>query len=87
MSPREDFFRSYTDEPHVTRRKAILEAHPDIATLFGPDPRPIPYVIAIVVTQLVLSYYQQFWSWPVFLAVAWAFGGTAISHGTPSISG
>jgi sphingolipid delta-4 desaturase len=75
--PRDDFFRSYTDEPHVTRRKQILEAHPEVATLFGSDWRPAPFAVAIVFAQLALSYYQQYWSWPVFLVVAWAFGGTA----------
>ena len=75
--PRDDFFRSYSDEPHVTRRKQILEAHPEVATLFGSDWRPAPVAVAIVVVQLALSYYQQYWSWPVFLVVAWAFGGTA----------
>ena len=54
-----------------------MEKHPEIENLFGPDSRPVPYVIAIVVTQLALSYYQQFWSWPVFLLVSWVFGATA----------
>ena len=74
---RKDYHRSYVDEPHVGRRKVILEKYPEIETLFGPDPRPIPYAIALVVAQIILSYYQQFWSWPVFLVVAWVFGGTA----------
>lgn len=74
---RVDYFRSYEDEPHLSRRKRILEKYPEIKNLFGPDPRPIPYVIALVFAQLTLSYYQQFWSWPVFLIVAWSFGGTA----------
>jgi sphingolipid delta-4 desaturase len=72
-----DFFRSYKDEPHAARRRQILEKYPEIETLFGPDPRPIPYVIALVIGQLVLSYYQQFWSWPLFIIVAWVVGGTA----------
>jgi sphingolipid 4-desaturase/C4-monooxygenase len=74
---RVDYFHSYDDEPHLSRRKQILEKYPEIKNLFGPDSRPIPYVIALVLLQLTLSYYQQFWSWPVFLIVAWAFGGTA----------
>ena len=76
---RVDFYRSFTDEPHATRRKQILEKHPEIESLFGYDNRPIPFVIAIVVSQLFVAYLSVNFSWPFYILVAWSFGGTA-SH-------
>jgi len=76
---RTDFIYSKDAEPHVKRRREILEKHPEIETLFGNDPRPVPIVLALIASQLALAYYQQEWSWWVFLLVAWIYGGAA-SH-------
>jgi sphingolipid delta-4 desaturase len=81
MAPRDGFIMSSTPEPHAARRKEILSKHPEIAELFKPDPRPIPFVLAIIASQLVIAYCQHrfSWSWQLFLAVAWIYGGAA-SH-------
>lgn len=79
MEKRVDFFWSYTDEPHVSRRKQIREAHPEIEELCQPDIRPVPFVLAIMASQFALAYYQKDWSWGFFVLVAWIYGGAA-SH-------
>jgi sphingolipid delta-4 desaturase len=74
-----DFFRSTADEPHSIRRKQILEKHPEIAELFGHDSRPIPFVIALILSQLFLAYMTKYMNWTVFFLTAWIYGGAA-SH-------
>jgi hypothetical protein len=44
-----DFYWAETDEPHASRRRAILAAHPEIRELFGPDPGAFPQVRALTV--------------------------------------
>lgn len=79
VGPREDYYHSYSDEPHVTRRKLILEKHPEIKKLFGNDIRVVPFVVAMVFTQLYMAWICVDFSWPVYFFVAWAVGGT-ITH-------
>jgi len=74
-----DFYRSNVEEPHSLRRKLILEKHPEIKELFGHDSRPVPYVVAIVLSQLVLAYMTKYMNMPVFIITAWIYGGAA-SH-------
>jgi sphingolipid delta-4 desaturase len=76
---RDEFFHSYTDEPHRSRRKQILEKHPEIENLFGYDNRPAPIALLIILSQLCLAYYQKTWSFPFMLLIAWTYGGAA-SH-------
>jgi len=76
---RSDFFFSNAPEPHKIRHKEIIAKHPEIATLYGPDPRPIPIVIALVISQLAVAYFQKDWDNFTFFLVAWIYGGAA-SH-------
>jgi sphingolipid 4-desaturase/C4-monooxygenase len=65
-----------TEEPHKLRRKAILQKHPEIKQLFGPDIRLLPCILAIVTAQLslaLLTVQWPFWQW---LLAAYALGGT-----------
>ncbi len=67
-----DFFWSETDEPHATRRKQILAAHPEIRDLFGPDPWALPQaresVLATLFFGVVLSL-SFFFFWHSVLQV------------------
>jgi fatty acid desaturase len=47
--------------------------------LFGPDIRPLPFVIAIIASQLYIASVQSSWSALTFFLVAWIYGGAA-SH-------
>lgn len=71
------FTRVGTDEPHRSRRKAILAKHPEILDLYGPDIRLLPCILGIVVAQLSLAVYattlENNWQW--FL-LCWSLGGT-----------
>lgn len=76
-----DFTRVGTDEPHASRRKAMLKAHPEIVSLYGPDIRLLYAVVVLVALQLFLSVTLSRASTPswVYWLTAWAVGGT-ITH-------
>ncbi len=76
---RTTFYRSNEEEPHISRRKQILEKHPEIEKLFGNEPRVAPIVVLMVISQLTIAYFQSSWSWGVFFLVAYVYGGT-IAH-------
>ncbi|KAK4992404.1 sphingolipid delta-4 desaturase [Elasticomyces elasticus] len=73
------FFWTYTEEPHRTRRQAIIKAHPEVLKLCGPEPLTIPLVLAVLAVQFACAYLLRdtpFLSWRFFLA-AYIIGATA----------
>ncbi|KAL1747952.1 fatty acid desaturase-domain-containing protein [Schizophyllum fasciatum] len=74
-----DFLWLMTEEPHRSRRAAIMKAHPEVTKLMGHTPTT-KYVVAFVVAlQLSLAIYLRNThplSWK-FVAIAYAIGGTA----------
>lgn len=76
-----DFLWLLTEEPHRTRRQAIIKAHPEVTKLMGQEPLTKWISLAVVLLQLGIActLAQRGWhplSWP-FLLVAYAIGGTA----------
>jgi len=75
------FVRMKNEEPHKSRRAAILAKHPEIKQLFGPDIRLFPSIVALVAVQYSLNafaylYLQSAWQW---LLLAYTLGGT-VTH-------
>ncbi|KFH45076.1 Dihydroceramide delta(4)-desaturase-like protein [Hapsidospora chrysogenum ATCC 11550] len=74
-----DFFWTYTEEPHRTRRIAIIKAHPEITKLCGHEPLTKYVVAGVVALQVALAYYLRdtpFFSLK-YWAIAYVFGATA----------
>ncbi|CAM6098904.1 unnamed protein product [Calypogeia fissa] len=69
-----DFFWSENDEPHATRRKEILAAHPDVKELFGPDPWAATKISFVVILQLSTAAYISNSRWLTICLVAYCFG-------------
>lgn len=79
QSPEDKFFWTYTEEPHRTRRQAIIKAHKDVLKLCGPEPLTIYTVILVVLLQVTcaaLLRNSSVVSWPFFLT-AYCIGATA----------
>jgi len=74
---RKDFYFSYTDEPHASRRKEILAKYPQIKDLYGYDPQTKYVVCFWVISQFIMSYCLRNANWWIIILVAYVFGGVA----------
>jgi len=75
--PLQDYYWSFSDEPHATRRKQILARYPQVKELYGHDPQTKYITLFWVSSQMILSYFLQDSHWSVIFFVAYAFGGFA----------
>ncbi|KAK5628799.1 hypothetical protein RRF57_004514 [Xylaria bambusicola] len=74
-----DFFWTYTEEPHRTRRLEIIKAHPEVTKLCGPEPLTKYVVLLVVSIQIFCAYLLRntpFFS-PSFWLLAYVVGATA----------
>ncbi|CRG85444.1 sphingolipid delta-4 desaturase [Talaromyces islandicus] len=73
------FFWTYTEEPHRSRRQAIIKAHPEVTKLCGPEPLTKYLVFAVVSLQISCAYLLRdtpMFSWK-FLLTAYVIGATS----------
>jgi sphingolipid 4-desaturase/C4-monooxygenase len=73
------FFWTYTEEPHRTRRQAVIKAHREVLQLCGPEPLTKYIVLLVVSVQFVCAYALRdtaIMSWPFWLT-AYLVGATA----------
>ncbi|XP_016942702.3 sphingolipid delta(4)-desaturase DES1 [Drosophila suzukii] len=76
---RSDFEWVYTEEPHASRRRIILEKYPQIKKLFGHDPNFKWVAGGMVLTQILSLFVVKDLSWSWLLVAAYCFGGI-INH-------
>lgn len=76
---RTDFEWVYTEEPHASRRKIILEKYPQIKKLFGYDPMFKWTVTGMVFLQFASFFIVKDLSYPMLFLLAYCFGGV-INH-------
>ncbi|CAF1321621.1 unnamed protein product [Rotaria magnacalcarata] len=74
-----EFYHSYTDEPHATRRTEMLKKYPEIKQLMGHDWRMAIQVVISVIIQITVGILLKDASWSTLLFVAYVVGGT-INH-------
>lgn len=74
---RKDFNWVGSDEPHASRRKLILQKHPEIKSLYGVEPLTAVVVVGLVSLQLTMAYLLRASSFWVILPLAYLISGTA----------
>ncbi|WWD08436.1 hypothetical protein V865_006548 [Kwoniella europaea PYCC6329] len=79
MESNPDFLWMTTEEPHRSRRMAILKAHPEVRKLMGPTLTTPPIVFLVLTIQFTAAYLLRShhpFSIP-FILTAYIVGGTA----------
>ena len=72
-----DFMYSDQPEPHKSRTKEILKAHPEVRDLIGRNSFSFVLTIIVVAVQILIAVLLQDSSWWLVLAAAWLFGAFA----------
>jgi len=75
-----DFKHSSAPEPHRSRTKEILRAHPDIRALIGPSQATFWWTLAVVALQGVVAWFAATSSWWIVFLLSYTIGAFA-NHG------
>ncbi|KAG4301963.1 hypothetical protein PCK1_001939 [Pneumocystis canis] len=75
----DDFLWTYQEEPHRTRRREIIKAHPDVIKLCGYEPLTKYIICFVVIFQIISAYLLRNEKWVSikFLLYTYFFGATA----------
>lgn len=65
----------YDDEPHKTRRKLILEKHPEVSSLYGPDPITKYIVTFVIFVQIFMCSVISQFDWSFVLLFSYLISG------------
>jgi sphingolipid 4-desaturase/C4-monooxygenase len=76
---RTDYIHVRRVQQHVTRRRAILEKHPELRDLAGPQPSSALWIVALVVAQFAIAFAMGASRWWIWLPTAYLVGAT-IDH-------
>lgn len=69
-----DFYWTYQEEPHRSRRRAIIAAHPEVTKLCGPEPLTKWVVLGVLATQFTVAYLLTKFDVSFFSFTFWAAG-------------
>jgi len=72
-----DYHWSYTDEPHASRRKIILQKYPQLKELYGYEPSTKWIVLGWVLLQFGMAVGMKYLGWFWVLGFSYFFGGFA----------
>ncbi|KAI0727495.1 dihydroceramide delta-4-desaturase [Fomitopsis betulina] len=74
-----DFLWIMTEEPHRSRRMAIMKAHPEVTKLMGCEPLTKYVVVGVVAVQFITAFLLRYTHplSPIFMLCVYVIGATA----------
>ena len=77
--PRSDYIHVTSAQPHVSRSRRLLAAHPEVRSLMGPTAVTAPCIVGLVLLQFALAWWAGSEPWWIWFPLAYIVGAT-IDH-------